>query len=216
MEYTHREMAMIRHRQTLARAGKLLLTCVLAWSATPTAMVGQQAGAYTPEPGDRIRVTSVDGRLIEGRLVRLESSAIVVSQPGDETRLMGADDVGEVRVARSRVGSFAKRGAMVGGLAVGIAGIVTMSAFCQGSVDCNSGEPLAGALVGGAIGAAGGAVLGALVGAMAPGWILADPGFDGADRVASLRLDVRGMPGGGSATPHGPALGLTLALPTPR
>lgn len=215
---------MNRRPKMLARFHRLLVSCALVWLAAPTTAEAQEVGAYPLEQGNRIRVIPLDGEPIHGRLVRLESSSLVVSLPRDEARLIRAEEVQEVWIAESRAGAFAKGGAILGGLGTAAAGIAVMSAFCQGSTDCNSGEPLMGALVGGAAGAAGGAVLGALVGAMAPRWVRADPSFGGARGGPSLSLNAHVDPGAATGVSVGaaagaslePVLSLSLSLPAPR
>lgn len=215
---------MNRCSRTFARARRLVPTFLLAWLASPAPTGAQEPPRYTPEPGDRIRVIPVDGEPIQGRLVRLESSALVVSTDREEARRIPSEEAEEIWLAQSRVGSFAKGGAILGGLATAGAGIALMSALCGGSTDCSSGGTLTGPLIGGAVGAAGGAVLGALVGAMAPRWVRVDPGFGSERSLPSLRLDARverdaragALLAAAAGAPLEPALSLSLSLPAPR
>ena len=119
-----------------------------------------------PRPGDRVRVTAPDRSVqqVEGRLLRLQADTLAV-QPATEGSpplvipLSSLTSL-QVRRHRSRAGTGARYGALVGG---GL-GVVSAVPICV-SKDCEV-YTLAVYLMFGALGGAAGGLVGAVVGAI--------------------------------------------------
>ncbi len=70
---------------------------------------------------------------------------------------------------QSRVGTYAKRGAIVGAIGGGVMGVMFLDGFCSGSTTCTTGTDVY--IVGGGVVA--GALAGSLIGALT-GWAVGD------------------------------------------
>ena len=152
-------------------------------------LASQRARAQEPDTTSAAqRAGFALARLGGGQLVRIHNrrvgrrQGVVVSSSADrltlETSLWGrievpASDVDSLWVrGGGHAGTGALIGAVLGGVALGAAGVAVAKANCEGSVNCGeAGAFVFGLAVGGAVGAG----IGALIGSAFPKWRLRAP-----------------------------------------
>ena len=198
----------------------LVVFAVLAMAtlamATPASAQDSSRAAHassTPAlaPGDWVRVTTKDGTDFHGRLIRADEESLTVADTGEGERVVGRDEIDEIRIRESKVASFAKGGALIGGLGMGLTSAYVINGICDGSTDCSGDAGLA-VVLGAALGVAAGSIVGALVGAAASDWRTVAPDASGS-APSPVRLDVglaQALAGGE------PSVGLSVAIPLPR
>jgi hypothetical protein len=114
------------------------------------------------EPGNRVKVDRGD-RTIEGRLVAVEPSTLRIRLNGDELSIP-ADQVRSVAYLRSRAGSGAALGVMIGaGSVLTMALIATTVAEDKGEFDLSGGEIAAATALYAGIGGVAGALIGRML-----------------------------------------------------
>lgn len=176
----------------MMRARPAVVRCLAGFFGMLLAANAAPAAAQAPEPGDTVRVTTPEERIV-GRLVAWEGEALVV-RPRDtgEDRAIPEEAVERLEV-RARTGHSAGLGALVGG-AVGVGvglgwslSVEDPGAFSQGQLVL-----LSTTMAGG-----GGAGLGAMVGYLVPSHRWEEASGPG------LRVRTSPAPGGGAAVSFG-------------
>ena len=154
-----------------------LLICLLI-AAAPAAAAGQ-----TIKPGTHVRASTDRYPRLEGTLRSVTIDSIVV-----DTVRLPISSISQLQV-RHRRGNAGK-GALIGGITLGVASGIAGAAGCAGSsgsfIDCSDRVPAA-FLTGGFLGFAVGAGIGAVIGAFVK--------TDRWERVAVGRLLVSAAPG---------------------
>ena len=161
-------------------AGLVTIACALAQAQGPdTLSAAQRAGVALARlgVGQRVRIRAGGALgLVEGRVVSNSSDLVALVTPDESTIEVPAPGVDSLWV---RHGTYAGRGALIGGAVVGIglgaffaavaADFNSRHKYC-GQSGCDVGYFFAGGLV---VGGAGGAIVGTLMGvAVPPKWHL--------------------------------------------
>jgi hypothetical protein len=144
------------------------------------------------EPGNRVRVESGD-RPIEGRLEALDPAALRIRFNG-QVLTIPADQVRSVAHLRSRAGSGAALGVMIGaGSVLTMALIATTVAEDAGEFDLSGGEIAAATALYAGIGGAAGAIIGRMLDKSETIYVAAPRAIPGAppSHSAALMFSVR-------------------------
>lgn len=163
------------HRRSGFVSRALAVTSFFFSAALTPSLLAQQSRVEALERGALLRVATVDGRVIEGRMVGLEAGGVRLTRPDGSQTTVARGDVASLEIARSRTGPYAKRGAVVGAIGGGLAGGLFLDALCSGSSTCGVTTDvyvLGGGLLAGALA---GSLIGSLVGWAASGWIAVSP-----------------------------------------
>ena len=148
-----------------------LLPVILA--ATP--MFAQTAIA----PGTSVRLTLTDQRVLEGRLIRGDSTALTIAV-GDTSIDVGRGQISAMSRRSLRTGTYARRVgrvASIPGVGLGVV-VYVVGAGSDRPITWSGGAFTAAAvagLAGGVIGASIGAIAGAAVGSLVHGWTPVTP-----------------------------------------
>ena len=114
------------------------------------------------EPGDRVKVEDA-GRTIEGRLIAIEPGSLRLRFDGQELSI-AADQIRSVEHLRSKAGSGAALGVILGGGSVlTMALIATTIAEDSGEFDLSGGEIAAATALYAGIGGVAGAIIGRML-----------------------------------------------------
>ena len=131
-------------------------------ATTPQALTDFSQIGTRIEPGDRVKVED-GGRTIEGRLVALEPGSLRLRFKDQELSIP-ADQIRSVAHLRSKAGSGAALGVMIGaGSVLTMALIATTVAEDAGEFDLSGGEIAAATALYAGIGGAAGAIIGRML-----------------------------------------------------
>ena len=129
---------------------------------TPQALTDFSQIGTRIEPGDRVKVEE-SGRTIEGRLVALEPGILRV-RFNDQELSIPADQIRSIAHLRSKAGSGAALGVMIGaGSVLTMALIATTIAEDSGEFDLSGGEIAAATALYAGIGGVAGAIIGRML-----------------------------------------------------
>lgn len=170
-----------------------------------------ESAASEVVPGAWVLVTDLDGTEVQGRVTLVDGGSMTLEGQGGEEHVVTRGEVREIRVRRSRARSFAKGGAVAGGLVMGATSAYVIGQICSGSTDCGPEAGLA-VVLGVGVGVLGGALLGALMGAAAPEWTEASPaGWERTPPSVRVHLGLQE-----ALSADGPSVGVYVSLPLPR
>ena len=163
---THRGKA----TQRVRRHGQMLnaLLVPIAFAATP--LFGQSAVPSVTS----VRITLTDHRVMEGRLIRADSTTLTVAVR-DTIIDIGRGQISEMSRRSLRTGTYARRvgkAAIIPGVGLGVL-VFVVGAGGDRPITWNGGTVAAAAasgLAGGVIGASIGAITGAVIGSLVHGW----------------------------------------------
>lgn len=157
---------------------RALACCLMALllAATPArAQEDPPVGGLVP--GTEVRVETVDGRRLEGRVTRVDSVSIVLIDRRGEQHVLARERLRRAWRRTASTGLYARRGAIAGAVAFGGYLGLLAGALCE-SESC-TGDYAEGLTVGAPLGALGGAVAGAVLGSFVHRWDLIDDGWPG-------------------------------------
>ncbi|CAN5472498.1 hypothetical protein BH09GEM1_BH09GEM1_42910 [soil metagenome] len=156
--------------QPVRQHGHVLGTCLLSIALAATPMFGQS----TVPSGTSVRITLTDLSVVEGRLLRADSTALTVAVR-DTIVNISRDQVTTMLQRSLGTGTYARRvgrAAIIPGVGLGVL-IYAIGAGGDRPIKWNGGSVAAAAaagLAGGVIGASIGAITGAVVGSLVHGW----------------------------------------------